>query len=176
MKPRTIILIAVALIILSGVGAYFYFLATNGGASAVDNTTSVAGGNEAVLPAAQVLSNTSTSTLLIIGTPSGSVQINNFYLKDPQVTDGGETVILASSTYYIITYDTKDSSFWIGIDADQFVALRPGAEQALLSALGVSAPVACKLTISVGTFYSATSSMNGQSFPPGFCGGLNSGH
>ena len=126
-----------------------------------------------VLPAAQVLSDTSTDTLLTIGTQSGSVQVNNFYLANPQATDGGK-LILASTTHYLITYDTIDSSFWIGLDADQFTTLRPAAEQALLSALGISSSVACKLDISEGAFYSATSSLNGKSFSPLFCGGLNS--
>ena len=180
MRPRTIILIAVAIILLSGIGVYFYFVIANGGAAStdsstlVDNTTSTNSGSEVILPAAQVLSDTPIDTLLTIGTQNGSVRVNNFYLTNPQVTDGGETVILASATHYLVTYDTLDSSFWIGIDADQFTALRPVAEQVLLSTLGVSSTVACKLDVSEGAFYGATSSMNGTSFSPLFCGGLNS--
>ena len=100
--------------------------------------------------------------------------MNNFYLSNPEVTDGGETVIIASTSDYLITYDTTNSSFWIGIDPDQFATVRPVAEQAFLSALGVTQADACKLDAAVGTFYSATSSLNGQSFPLSFCGGLNS--
>jgi hypothetical protein len=74
----------------------------------------------------------------------------------------------------LITYDTIDSSFWIGIDADQFTTLRGTAEQALLSMLGISTADACKLSVSVGVFYSATSSLSGQSFPLSFCPNLNS--
>lgn len=176
MKPRTIILIAVAVILLSGIGAYFYFVVTNGSATSVpaESAASASGGNEVIATAAQALPTAPTTTLLTIGTPGGSVQVNNFYLMNPSVTDGGETVILASTTDYLITYDTADSSFWIGIDPDQFTALRPVAEQALLSTLGASSIVACKLGISEGAFYSATSSLNGKLFSPLFCGGLNS--
>jgi hypothetical protein len=177
MKPRTIILIGVAVIIIICAGVYFYFAVVSGGVSIPVGggaTSGAAGGQEATLPLSQALTNTPTTTVLTIGTPGGSVQVNNFYLTNPLVTDGGETVILASTTNYLITYDTTDSSFWIGIDPSQFTALRPVAEQSLLSTLGVSSTVACKLNISEGAFYAAGSSLNGQSFSPIFCGGLNS--
>jgi hypothetical protein len=175
MKPRTIILLGVALIILACVGVYAYFMIANGGASsAVDGNVALSsGGNEVILPAAQAIPDAPTSTLLVLGTPHGSVQVNNFYLSNPLVTDGGETVILASTTDYMITYDTTDSSFWVGIESDRFAVVRPAAEQALLSTLGVSSTVACELDVSVGTFYSASSTMNGQSFSLSSCGNLN---
>jgi hypothetical protein len=175
MKPKTIILIGVAVIILVCVGAYFYFTSAVGGSPMATGTASTTGGEDGTLPAAaQVLTNTPTSTLLALGTPGGTVQVNNFYLSNPSVTDGGETVILANTADYMLTYDTIDSSFWIGIDADKFAAVRPVAEQALLSALGINSSSACKLNVSVGVFYSATSSLSGKSFPLSFCGGLNS--
>jgi nitrogen fixation-related uncharacterized protein len=175
MRPRTIIIIAVVAIVLVcvGIGIYFYFSSAGAGTSPSAAGSSATGGNEVTLPASQVLSNTPTGTFLMLGTPGGSVSVNNFYLSDPPVTDGGETVILASTTGYLITYDTIDSSFWIGIDPGQFDAIRPVAEQAFLSVLGVSSTVACKLDVSVGAFYGATSSFNGQSFTPSFCSGFN---
>jgi len=176
MKPRTIILIGIAIIFIVCAGVYFYFVIMNGKIpTPVDNGTSTVGGNEVTLPAAQAFPSAPTGTILIIGTQNGSVQVNNFYLSNPQVTDGGQTVILASTTDYLITYDTTDSSFWIGINADEFNAIRPVAEQALLSTLNVSSTIACKLNVSVGVFYSATSTLSGKSFPLSFCGNLNSG-
>jgi hypothetical protein len=175
MKPRTIVIITVAVIIIVCTGVYFFFANWGAGSQGGDNAGSSSGGNEVTLPAGQVLSDTPTGTLLTIGTPQGSVTVNNFYLSNPPVTDGGETVILASTTEYLITYDTSNSSFWIGIDPAQFDAMRPGAEQALLSLLNVSSTDACKLDVSEGTFYTATSTLNGQSFPLGICGDLNSG-
>ncbi|HEY5221374.1 MAG TPA: hypothetical protein VIJ29_04550 [Candidatus Paceibacterota bacterium] len=176
MRPRTIIIIATAVIVLIcvGVGLYFYFANAGAGSSGIPAGSSATGGNEVTLPAVQVLSGTPTGTILTIGTPSGLVQMNNFYLSNPPVTDGGETVILASTTDYLITYDTIDSSFWIGIDPTQFDTVRPTAEQAFLSVLGVSSADACKLDVVVGVFWSATSSLSGQSFPLSFCGDLNS--
>lgn len=176
MAAKTIIVI-VAIVVLIGIGLGIYFVMANmnGGSNPPPGaaTSTATEGNEVTLPASQVLSGLPTSTLLTLGTSNGSVQVNNFYLSNPPVTDGGETVILASTTSYLITYDTIDSSFWIGIDPDQFSAIRPAAEQALLSVLGVSSTAACKLDVSVGAFYGATSSLNGQSFPPSFCGGFN---
>lgn len=170
-------MIIVAIIVVAGIGFGIYFYMTNANGNATVTTTGVSAasstGNEITLPASQALSGTPTSTLLTLGTANGSVQVNNFYLSDPMVTDGGETVILASSTDYLVTYDTMDSSFWIGVDPGQFTTARPVAEQALLSVLGVSSTAACKLNISVGTFYSASSSLNGQSFTPSFCSGFN---
>jgi hypothetical protein len=78
-------------------------------------------------------------------------------------------VIIASTTEYLITYDTIDSSFWIGMDASDLNAVQPVAEQAFLSALGVSSTAACKLDVSEGVFYDASSSLSGQSFPLSFC-------
>lgn len=173
MRPRTIIIIGIAVIIVVciGSGAYFYFANNNGNSygSGAGGATPAGAGQEVTLSASQILSNTPTTTLLTIGTSQGSVQVNNFYLSNPPVTDGGETVIIASTTDYLITYDTIDSSFWIGMDADQLNATRPAAEQAFLSALGVSSAAACKLNISEGVFYDASSSLSGQSFPLSFC-------
>lgn len=165
----------VIIIVCVCVGLYFYFVPMGVAPSVVPaGSSAIGGGNEVTLPAAQVLSNTPTGTLLTIGTPKGTVQVNNFYLSNPPVTDGGETVILASTTAYLITYDTTDSSFWIGIDPTQFDAVRPAAEQAFLSVLGVSSADACKLDVVVSAFWSATSSFDGESFPLSFCGTLNS--
>jgi len=162
-------------IVCLGVGIYFYFANVGAGTSDAPAASLPAGGNEVTAPASQALSNTPTGTVFAIGTQGGLVQVNNFYLSDPPVTDGGETVILASTTDYLITYDTIDSSFWIGIDPGEFSAIQPVAEQAFLSTLGVSSADACKLDVSEGVFWSATSSMDGQSFPLSFCSNLNSG-
>lgn len=172
MKPRIIIIIVVVIILIC-IGVYFYFAGISNSPSPVANTGSVGGGKEVVIPAVQAFPSTPTSATLAIGTPKGVVQVNNFYLSNPLVTDGGETVIIASTTDYMITYDTTDSSFWIGVDAAQFNTIRPVAEQAFLSTLGTSSTNACKLNVSVGVFYDASSSLSGKSFPLSFCGSLN---
>ena len=162
------------LVIAIGFGIYFYLQNLNrGGAAAGNSSSSTNVGNEVTFPALQVLSDTPTSALLTLGTANGSVQVNNFYLSDPMVTDGGETIILASTTSYLITYDTTDSSFWIGIDPGQFTAVRPVAEQALLSLLGVSSTDAWQALISLLARSDSSTSFNSQSFPPSFCSGFN---
>jgi hypothetical protein len=175
MKTRTIIIFVVILllIIIAAPAVYFLTQKKNGIPSNTSTASSSDGGEEVTLPAVQVLTNVATGTELTIGTPQGSVQMNNFYLSNPSTTDGGETVILENTTDYLLTYDTFDSSFWIGIDPNKFYALRTVAEQDLMSILGVSTTDMCKLNISEGVFYSPTSSLSGQSLPLSFCGNLN---
>ncbi len=169
MKPRTIIIVAIAALLIICIGAYFLIASRRNGMAAGVTTVPAGAGYEATLPASQAIPDAPTTPLLTIGTANGSVQVNNFYLADPDVTDGGDTVIIASTTEYEITYDTIGSSFWIGIDPAQFNAVRPAAEQAFLATLGVTTTAACKLDVSVGAFYSATSTLSGQSFPLSFC-------
>ena len=175
MKQIIIIAVAVIAIILIGVGIAVYFNSqSHGGSAAATGGASpgASAGQEAILPVAQAIPAAPTSSVIAIGTPHGTVSVKNFYISNPSTTDGGETVILESTEHYMLTYSTLDGSFWIGIDPDQFYALRSQAEQDLLSILGVSTTDACKLSVSESVFYSPTSTIaSGQSFPLSFCFG-----
>lgn len=167
MKPKIIIIIAFIFIIIICAGVYFFITSEkNSGVNNITNGTNSGG----TLPLIQTIANNPTSTLLSIGTPDGIVQVNNFYLSNPEIADGGETLYIASTSEYIITYSTIDSSFWIGIDPAQFNTVGPVAEEAFLSILGITHDDACKLNVSEGVFYSPTSSISGKSFPLSFCG------
>lgn len=169
MKTKTIIIIGVAVVLVVCVAVALSLWASKPNATGPAATATGEVGAAPVYRASQVLSDMPTGTMLAIGTPKGTVSVNNFYRSDPFTTDGGETVILASTTDYVVTYDTLDSSFWVGIDPDRLDAVRPAAQDALLSLLGVSSTDACKLNVSVGSFYRASSSLNGRSLPLSFC-------
>lgn len=172
-RSKMIISAAVAAVILLGVAAYSLFVHMNGNspvsASAPTSTSAAGGGGEVVLPAVEALPSAPTGTMVTIGTPDWSVQVNNFYRSNPMVTDGGETVILANNSDYAIMYDTVDSSFWLGFESSRFPALQKAAEADLLSLLGISQKDACKLDVTEGVFYSSTSSLVGNSLPLSFC-------
>lgn len=171
MKKIAIIIasIIVAALLIAG-GIYVFFGGGNGGNGGGGNTAASGAGVDQVVPLSQVMPDAPTGQYLQIGTADGTVQVNNFYNANPMVTDGGTAVILASTTDYLITYDTTASDFWIGIEPAQWNAARGGAEQALLGVLGISQADACKLVVSESGFYSATSTIAGQSFPLSFCG------
>src|ERR1700722_12312914 len=176
MKRTIIIILIVIVAILLCVGVYFLFF-SGSGTSSINNQPS--GGQLGTLPtttiagpvlASDIFSNLPTSTYLSIGTASGTVQINNFYLSDPPVDDGGDIVIKQTANY-VISYDPTDSSFWIGISSIPFSTWQSPAEQDFLTTIGVSETDACKLSVTEGVVYSANNPDDGMSFPLSFCSG-----
>ncbi len=118
--------------------------------------------------ASAVFNNLPTSTYISLGTTKGIVQINNFYLLNPTVDDGGDVVIKQTQNYSIV-YDPTDSSFWLGISSNPFATWQAAAEQDFMATLGISSSSACKLDVTSGVIYSPNNPLNGKSIPLSFC-------
>jgi hypothetical protein len=165
MKPRILLFIDAIIVIVAVIVFVIFFSKIGGNSSTVDST--VGGGN--AISIAQAYPDAPTGTTFTIGTPSGTVQVKNFYTAaNTQLSDDG-VLVIAQTSDYLISYDPTNSSFWVGISGTPFATVRPEAEAAFLSALGVSKSDACKLSVSVGVPYAAGNSMDGQSSPLSFC-------
>ena len=155
------IIIIFAVIVFAGIAAWFVVSKTVSAQSAPADYLG---------QAQQILSNLPTSTTFAIGTANGSVEINNFYLWNPDVISGA-TVILEQTPNYAIVYDTLNSDFWLAITGTPFTTYQPMAEQEFLKVLEVSESAACNLNVTSGILYDASNTLSGQSFPLSFCGG-----
>jgi hypothetical protein len=111
-----------------------------------------------------------SGTTLTIGTPDGSVTMNNFY-KTAVISSDQQTAIVQQSPSYIVDYNVADSSFTIGILSMPFDAARQAAESAFLESLGISEQDACKLKVYEGVPSSVPGSeqYTGKVFPLSFC-------
>jgi len=172
------IIIAVIVIVVIALCAGLYFLFAHQGGS---TGTGSAGGQLGTLPAvgtsttAGTASNASdvygvppTGAQFSIGTPQGTVTVNNFYLANPPVVEGG-TIIIKQAQNYAITYDPATSEFWLAITGTPFTTARAAAEQDFLATLGISKADACKLSVTSGIVYSPGDPNDGKSFPLSFC-------
>ena len=165
---KTIIIVIVVLAVGLGVGAYLLFRPQQNPID-IGTATSTQPGTLPIVASATV-SGAPDGPYLSIGTTAGTVQINNFYLTNPPIDDGGDIVIKQTDSY-TISYDPTDSSFWIGISAVPFMTWQPVAEQDFLTTLGVSKADACKLKVTSGAIYSLGNPFDGASLPLSFCAG-----
>jgi hypothetical protein len=107
-----------------------------------------------------------TSTTITLGTPQGSVVVNNFY--ESSVGGQEQYIILKQNTEYEINYDTYVSSFYIYFPQTPTDATRAQAESDFLSALGIDKANACRLTVAEGV-RSPDPSSTDQTLPLSFC-------
>lgn len=108
----------------------------------------------------------SDAETIVLGTPSGSVEVRNFYRTGAR--DEGGSIVIARSDTYFISYDTFSSSFWIAIFGSDFDTIRKLAESVFLANLQISQADACRLDVSV-TPYEATAERSDKSLS--FCPG-----
>jgi hypothetical protein len=168
MKRNLIIIVVAVAIVALGLGVYFLFSPKSVTTSNQQTTNPVG-----TLPAAAVsstASNLPTGPYLEIGTPEGTVQINNFYASNPPVDQDGDFLIKQTANY-VISYDPLESAFWLGITGSPFATWQSAAEQDFLTTLGVSEADACKLDVTSGVIYSPGNPNDGESLPLSFCVG-----
>jgi hypothetical protein len=120
--------------------------------------------------ASDVFSNTPSGQTFQIQTPKGIVQVNNFYLSNPIVDEGG-TLLIEQSENYTITYDPTTGAFWIIINGTPFDSFRNIAEQDFLKLLNISKGDACKLIVSISAPYDPYNPSSFKEFPLSFCPG-----
>ncbi len=106
---------------------------------------------------------------VVIGTPKGSVTTSNFYKSADYIAQGQQAVVVQQTLTYGIFYNTSDSSFVITVFGMPFEAVRPTAEAAFLTKLGISQADACKLTVIENTSGNLNNPDEGMSFPLSFC-------
>ncbi len=183
---KKIIIIIAAVIILAIIGVGIFFFTRQSGTTAPTTTTTT--GQPGSLPASatsssapanlpdyigqtsQIYPNAPTSTYLQLGTSQGVVQVDNFYLANPPVIEGGDLVIKQTPDYDIV-YDPLESTFWLSITGNPFATWQTAAEQDFLTTIGVSEADACKLGVTSGVIYSPGNPLDGESFPLSFCSG-----
>jgi hypothetical protein len=93
-------------------------------------------------------SNVPTGDSFVLGTPSGSVAVKNFF-RLPMVRSQ-EFLILENTNDYQITYDTVNGQFFIYASSSPLSAARAAGEAAFLTMLGISQSDACKLDVAEG--------------------------
>ncbi len=109
-----------------------------------------------------------TSTVIVIGTPQGSVTTRNFYQKALGARE--QFIVIEQNDMYEITYDVETSGFFANIKSGPLAETRPRAEAALLSALGVNQADACKLEVGVGIESAVDIAASRQILRLSFCG------
>ncbi len=112
-----------------------------------------------------------TGSTFQIGTPQGSVTVNNIYTSNDYITLDGQTIVIAQSGDYSIVYNVGDSSFVIALTLvpGSLQAARDAAESVFLQKLGISENDACKLNVNEGVTEKG-SPYYGQSLGLSFCG------
>jgi hypothetical protein len=132
----------------------------------LSTTTAIATATPVVTPPATA----PTGDTLVLGTPYGSVTMNNFY-KTAEISLDQKTAVIQQTPAYIIDYNVADSSFTIGILSMPFDVSRQAAETELLKSLGISRQEACKLKVYEGVPASVPGSEQyvGQTFSLSFC-------
>lgn len=173
MSTRRIIIVLIVVAIVAVLVAGFYLLFSQKRSNAAPAATT-GGGQIGALPpastttASDVYGNTPTGAQFSIGTAGGTVLVNNFYLSNPPVVDGG-TIVIKQTPNYAITYDPETSEFWLAIMGTPFATWQSAAEQDFLATLGVSKTDACKLDVTSGVVYSPGDPNDGKDFPLSFC-------
>jgi len=121
------------------------------------------------IPTSSLITSPSGGTITI-GTSKGSVTINNFYNTAAFISQDQQTVVIADTSNYVVTYNITGSDFGIIL-----LSVPPGvaqqvAESGLLAALGISQQDACKLNVREWVSASVSSQYAGQVSPLSFCG------
>lgn len=81
-----------------------------------------------------------------ISAKNGLVEVNNFYLSNPEVLEA-DVIGLHSGDAYSIIYSMDSSVFWINYKNSPDSRLRAEAENTFLTLLGVSGEDACRLEV-----------------------------
>lgn len=179
MKKSIIILIAIIIVaVAAGVVFVLMHNANTGGAGNQ-------GGQTGLLPPiatgtagtggsiSSTLATAPTGPTFQIGTPQGSVTVNNIYKENDYITEDGQTIVVAQTSTYSIGYNVGDSGFIISLTYIQpgmpLQDARSAAENAFLQALGISKSDACKLNVQEGVSFKA-SPYYGQLMGLSFCG------
>jgi hypothetical protein len=108
---------------------------------------------------------------LSIGTTKGTVTMDNFYNNAVYLDQAEQTVVIQQSSTYSIIYNIPDSNFAITIVGTPFASVRPTAEGAFLTTLGISQSDACKLSVTINAPYNVDSNPADQGVGLSFCGG-----
>ena len=106
---------------------------------------------------------------LTIGTPQGSVVMNNFYNSADYIAQNQRAIVIQQSSTYDIVYNVSDSGFTLTVFSMPFETVRQTAEAALLNLLGISKQDACKLSVYENVTGNASGQYAGRSFPLSFC-------
>ena len=170
MRKIIILIIVIVVIVLLGIGAYFLFHGSSPSSDVTGQTGTLPNPITSTSTASNIFGPTPTGPYLSIGTARGTVQVNNFYLSNPAVDDGGD-IIIKQAQNYVIVYDPSDSSFWLGVTGNPFSVSKSAVENDFLAVLGVSKADACKLSVTSGVIYSEGNPNDGKSFPLSFCVG-----
>lgn len=118
--------------------------------------------------ASDIYSDIPSGQTFTIGTPKGIVQVNNFYLSNPIVDEGG-SLLIEQNKNYTITYDPTTGAFWIMVNGTPFNSFKNIAEQDFLKLLNISETDACKLIVSVSAQYDLQNPSSFSEFPLSFC-------
>jgi hypothetical protein len=167
---KYIYIIIILVVIVAGAVAFILF--RNGVSPSGNGNVQTPAGGEGAL----VLNPVDTSSFpkgdtIVLGTPHGSVTVNNFY----KLAQGQEdaALLIKQTNDYFMSYNMADSSFWIFVTAAPVDAAEKAAENDLLGILGVSGTQACYLNISWGISPSVDQSRTGKSYPLSFCTGAS---
>ncbi len=160
---RNYIIIGLIVLLVVGVGVVLIFQKnptaqppTSGGTG----TLPVVNSSTTVFP---------TGTTMTIGTPQGSVVVNNIYINPSYITSDKETVVFKAASAYNLVYNVNDSTFEIALLAKPLDAARAAAEAALLSRLNISKSDACKLNVWEAVPVSVDPNYAGQNLGLSFC-------
>jgi hypothetical protein len=150
MVKKIIILVLIAAVLLFA--AWFFFARKSSLSQAPNSGVIVefSNGSSSALPIPAVANfpGAPQGDTFVLGTPSGSVTLKNFY-KLPLVIDE-EFLILENTDDYQITYDTEANQFFIYASSSPLSAARAAGETAFLAMLGISRDDACKLNVAEG--------------------------
>jgi uncharacterized protein YxeA len=161
---KKIIFIAIIVIVVAII-AFFIFQKNSPNVTSENST----GTPEALLPIATTSPYAPPNTAAVtIGTPEGSVTVNNFY-TGAKISVDQTSVLVKDAPDYNITYYVPDSSFNILIEQTPFDDVRKEAEAAFLQTLDISQSDACKLKVKVGAPISVDPDHAGQNLGLSFC-------
>jgi hypothetical protein len=170
MKKPLLIAIIILVVVLVVVALIFFRGNAPTGSTGTGAPTSTGGGLPTVSPGATPAT-APTGATFVIGTPQGSVTVNNFYKSAAYVTQDRQTVVLEQTSTYSIVYNTSDSGFIISLLSTPLPAARTAAETAFLQNLGISQQGACKLTVQEGVPINVSDQYPGENLGLSFCPG-----
>lgn len=143
-------------------------VASNNNAGNTGNATT---GSLPSVSATTSTNNFPTGNTLTIGTPEGSVTINNFYNNAQQISVDRTSILIEQTNTYNITYYAPDSSFNILISTTPVTTVQAQAEAAFLQVLGISKNDACKLNVTIGVPESVDPNYANENIGLSFCSG-----
>lgn len=167
---KTILIIIIVVVVVLIATALIFFRGNAPGPAGTPVATSTGGGLPAVSPGATP-AGAPTGATFTIGTPQGSVIVNNFYKSADYITQDQQAVVLTQTFTYTIVYNISDSGFIISLLSTPLQAARTAAETAFLSDLGISQADACKLTVEEGVPISVSDQYPGVNLGLSFCPG-----